>query len=439
MTVRTRTRREVLSGGLATLVAAPFFAQLAPRGARAQAGARRGARRLIVFFTPNGTVHRHWRPVARGGDFEFAPGSILEPLTPLRRHLVILDGIDFIGVSNHEGGMAAMLTGGTGGATEGASVDQYIAGALGGRDRFPSLELGVQTSAWGGTVQTRMVYRRAGEMVPPEDDPRALYRRLFGAARAAGGEPAAPDRALLRRRSVLDLLRGELRALAVRLPAEERPKLDAHLTALRQMETSLAADPAVESEGCPPVAPDVRDPGDNDAFPAAGRAQMDLLVAALACGQTRVASLQWAHTVAPQVFSWLGLGEGHHSLSHMSDDNAAGVAQFVAAERWFAEQFGYLIEKLQSLPEPGGDGTLFDHTLVVWCKELGDSRLHDCLSVPWILSGGASGGLRLGRYLRFDHAPHQKLLVAICHLMGLENPTFGDPSHGTGPLPEVVG
>jgi hypothetical protein len=426
----TPTRRQTL----AALVAAPFLAQLAPRAARGQT--RGGARRRVVVFTPNGTVHQHWRPRANGADFDFPAGSILEPLAPVRRDLVVLDGVDYVGVSNHEGGMAAMLTGGVGGATDGASIDQYVAAQIGGADRFPSLEIGVQTSAWGGTVQTRMSYRRAGEMVPPEDDPRALYRRLFGDARP---DAPAPDRALLRRRSVLDVLGGELRQLSARLPAAERPKLDAHLAALRRMETSLSTDPAMGRDGCPPAAPSVGSPGDNDQFPTVGKAQMDLLVAALACGQTRVASLQWAHTVAPQVFTWVGLGDGHHALSHMGDENAAGVAQFVTAERWFSEQFLYLVNKLKELPEPGGDGSLFDHTLVVWAKELGDSRLHDCLSVPWVLTGGASGGLRPGRYVRLDHAPHQKLLVSICHLMGLDNPTFGDPSHGTGPLAEVVG
>ncbi len=435
---RSPTRRQFVGGGLAALLAAPFVAQLAaPAKARAQG--RVGARRLVVVFTPNGTVHRHWRPVPRGGGFELAPGSILEPLAPVRDDLVVLDGVDYVGVSNHEGGMAAMLTGGAGGATQGASIDQYVAGVIGGDDRFPSLEIGVQTSAWGGSTQTRMSYRRAGEMVPPEDDPAALYRRLFGAARAAGGDPATPDRALLRRRSVIDHVRRELRALSRRLPSEERPKLDAHLASLRQMETSLSADPGLGRAGCPPAAPDLRGHLDNDRFPHVGEAQMDLLVAALACGQTRVTSLQWAHTIAPQVFSWTGTGEGHHALSHMADENVEGVRQFVAAERWFSAQMLALIEKLKALPEPGGEGTLFDHTLVVWAKEMGDSRLHDCQSVPWVLTGGASGALRRGRYVRLDHAPHQKLLVSICRLMGLDNPTFGDPSHGTGPLAEVVG
>ena len=103
-------------------------------------------------------------------------------------------------------------------------------------------------------------------------------------------------------------------------------------------------------------------------------------------------------------FGWLGIGEGHHSLSHIDDGNAAGIAQFVQAERWYAEQFSYLLDSLKATPDPEG-GTLFDSTLVVWCKELGDGRLHDCKSVPWVLAGGG-GSFPLGRYLSFGGAPH---------------------------------
>ena len=81
---------------------------------------------------------------------------------------------------------------------------------------------------------------------------------------------------------------------------------------------------------------------------------------------------------------------------------------------------------------------MLDNSLVVWCKEMGDGRLHDCLSVPFVLAGGAGGGLRTDRYMRFDHASHTRLLVTLCHAMGLDNPTFGDPARGTGPLPEVL-
>lgn len=432
--VETRFGRRTFAYGAAlAAVAAPFLA-LSRRDSHA--GTPRAARRLVVFFTPNGTVHRHWRPAVEGAGWSFPAGSILEPLAAVKRHLVVLDGVDFIGASNHEGGMAAMLTG-SGDATSvsmGMSVDQYIARAVGSTSRLASLELGVQTSAWGGNVQTRMSYAGPGRFVPPDDEPASVYRRLFASMAPA---PGMVDAMRSRRQSVLDLVRGDLRDLHSRVGADERRKLDAHLESLRRVEVSLSGPGAPTATCAAPTLAEV-DHRQNGNFPAVGRAQMELLLAALSCGATKVASIQWAHTVAPHVFSWLGSSEGHHALSHMGDGNAAGVADFVRSERWFAEQFAWLVGRLAELPEPGGAGSMLDHTLVVWSKEMGDSRLHDCLSVPFVLAGAAGGALATDRYLRLDHMPHQRLLVSICHAMGLDNPTFGDPARGAGPLPGLL-
>ncbi|MAQ17618.1 MAG: Tat (twin-arginine translocation) pathway signal sequence domain protein [Sandaracinus sp.] len=388
------------------------------------------ARRLVVFFTPNGTIHRQWRPSGGETDFRFPAGSILEPLAAQRERLVILDGLDFHGVSNHEGGMAAMLTGGggPGHVGEGASIDQFVARHIGGASPFASLELGVLTSAWGGNVQTRMSYARQGEHLPNADRPADVHRRVFGAV----VEPGAADDRLARRASILDLLQDEVADLRASAPRSEHAKLDAHLDALRRAETTLTS-PGVA--GCALDAPTLAlDPGANDAFPAVGRAQMDLLVAALACGQTRVASLQWSHTVGPVVFSWLGIAEGHHSLSHFDDANTAGVDAFVRAERWFAEQFAYLLQRLEDQPDPESGGSLLDSTLVLWAQELGDGRLHECRSVPWVLAGGPMRG---GRYLQLGGAPHQQVLTSVARALGVDTESYGDPSYGTGPLAEL--
>jgi hypothetical protein len=425
------SRREFGIGLGAMLLAAPFLSALAPpRRARAAAGGPT-ARRLILFFSPNGTVHAHRRPTGTGASFAFPAGSILEPLAPIREHLTLIDGLDFLGADNHEGGMKAMLTGGGsgGGESAGMSVDQLVATRLGGATRFPSLELGVQTSAWGGNAQTRMSYSGPGQFVPPDDDPASVYRRLWG---ELGGTPGEVDANLRRRRSVIDLAKHDLDRLRTAVGSEERAKLDQHLAALRQMEQGLGGGSGGTCTS--PVAPAPVAPYVNDQFPTVGRAQLDLLLAAVGCGLTNVASIQFAHTVAPQVFSWLGLGEGHHSLSHIGDDNQAGVAQFVAAERWFAEQFVYLVQRLAETPDPEGGGTLLDTSLVVWSKEMGDSRLHVCKDVPFVLAGKAGGYLAPPRYLKLAGESHQKLLVAISQAMGLTNQTFGDGSGGSGPL-----
>ena len=140
-------------GALGTALFSPFLRPLS-RSSSAQEGGG-FAKRVIVFFTPNGTVHSHWRPQGSGSSFSFAPGSILEPLAPFQDKLIVLDGIDFFDVANHEAGMANMLTGG-GGAntlTGGKSLDQYLAAQVGAGDKFPSLTLGVQSdSGWGAVT-----------------------------------------------------------------------------------------------------------------------------------------------------------------------------------------------------------------------------------------------------------------------------------------------
>lgn len=428
MTHIKTSRRNFTLGLGAALLAAPFVRWL---DNPVRANNTQTADRLVVFFTPNGTVHKHWRPSGTETQFHFPKGSILEPLAPYQSDLIVLDGIDFVGANNHEGGMRAMLTGGGGKSTEtgGMSLDQYVASQLTTKARFPSLEFGVQTSAWGGNSQTRMSYRGPSQYVPPNDSPVDMYKRLWG---DMASKPGQMDELVLRRRSILQVAKDDLRELRSRLGQEEAHKLDQHLQSIREVERSIQG-PSTCSKPAPIAAVS---PLKNELFPQVGKLQTDMMVKALACGQTRVASIQWSHTVGPPVFSWLGIKEGHHSLSHMPDSNAKGVADFVKAERWFAEQFAYLLKSLKNTPDPKG-GNLLDSTVVIWAKELGDGRLHTCKGVPFVVAG-KGGGLKTGRYLSFKGASHQKLLVSMCHAMGLKNNTFGDPMRSTGALPGLV-
>ena len=173
------------------------------------------------------------------------------------------------------------------------------------------------------------------------------------------------------------------------------------------------------------TAPALADPKSNDKFPDVGKLQMDILVAAAACDLSRVLSLQWTHTVSPTIFSWAGASEGHHELSHKDDGNTAGVAAFVKAERWVAEQFSAFLDKLKATPEADGSGSLLDTSTVVWVKELGDGRLHDFKAVPFVLAGAGNGYWKTGRYLKMTDVPHQKLLVALGRSMGITMDSFG--------------
>jgi hypothetical protein len=431
------SRRRVLTGAsslTAALVAAPFYKMLAhPKRARA-AGV---AKRIIFWFTPNGTVHSHWRPTGTGADYGFAPGSILEPLDAHKSNLLVLDGLNFdhYRASNHEGGMEHMLTGGGD-----PSLDQFLAAQIGGDTPFSSIELSVQTSAWGSGIQTRMSYNDAHQFVHPEDKPDAAFARIFGGGTATPdpgtGTPAA-DPAQIRRRSVLDLVKGELTALQRDLGADERDKLGAHLDALRTLEKRL--DGSVSISGCGDLAmPTIADSQSNDAFPMVGSLMSDILVNAAACDASRVLSMQWSHTVSPAIFSWASVGEGHHELSHKDDGNTQGVADFVKAERWLSEQFASFLDKLAAVQEADGSGSLLDTSTVVWVKELGDGRLHDFVSVPFVIAGGGNGYFSPGRYLKFNAEPHQKLLVSLAHSVGVELDSFGTTAT-TGPLAGLTG
>jgi hypothetical protein len=423
------TRRRLLGSLPAGLLALPFYRMLsAPKKAQA-AGT---AKRILFWFTPNGTVHSRYRPTGSGASFAFPAGSILEPLAAHKDSLLVLDGLDFERVrgGSHEGGMEHMLTGGGG-----PSLDQVLGQRLGTDTPFSSIELGVQTSAWGASVQTRMSYDDAHGYVHPEDDPASAYRRLFGGVAQTDGER---DAISTRRKSVLDLVHGELSGLKRDLGGEERSKLDAHLDALRSLERRLggAAGGAV---ACGTLeAPSLTDSRSNERFPDVGELQMDLLVAAAACDSSRVLSLQWTHTVSPTIFSWASVGEGHHELSHKDDGNTQGVEDFVAAERWLSEQFARFLDKLAATQEADGSGSLLDTSTVVWVKELGDGRLHDFKSVPFVIAGGGNGHFSSGRYLDFGGQPHQKLLVSLAHSVGVEIDHFG-VADITGPLSGLTG
>jgi len=400
-------RRDFLRCVSAGALTAPL-ASLTGRTARAAVSGP--AQRLLILFTPNGTIHEHWRPSGSEKDFSFASGTILEPLSDLRSDLLILDGMDFNTGDNHEGGMAAMLT--AGGLD---SIDQYIAREIGAESRFTSLELGVQTSAWGGNTQTRMAYN-SGNMVTPDDSPESVWSRLFG---GMGDEDL-----LARRLAVLDLTRSEINDLHGRLGAAERSRLDTHLDSLDSIERSLSG----SCEGV--ISPGSSSTTDNDVFPDTAAAQIDLAIQALACDATRVVSIQMSHTVGPVAFTWAGISEGHHTLSHASDTDSDSVDKFVACERWFAEQFAAIVQQLKETADPNTGAPLLDTTLVLWAKELGDGRLHTCVNVPWIMAGSGGGFFTPGRYLDLGGATHDAVLTSICQAFGLSNTTFGAGSAG---------
>lgn len=429
--VRFSRRRFTKALGAAAL-AAPFIGL---SGSRALAATNKQAKYLFIMATPNGTIPDRLGTMGSGASYSFAPGSIMEPLAPRKSDIITFRGLDFLDASNHEGGMRAMLTG-----NGPNSIDQVVAAQIGKETAFRSLELGVMTSAWGANVQTRMIYNN-GDYVHPDDSPASVYRRLFGSV--TGNDKEVEHNLFARRRSILDLAKKELSQLDKQAEAcggiAQRQKLAAHLSAIREVEDRLtkqaqgqgmSSNPTPGGACSPPTIGQVN-PSSNDDFPDIGQAQMALGVAALGCGLTKVVTLQWTHTVSPVTFTWLNQRTGHHDLSH------AMTQDYVDAERWFAQRFVDLMDLLAATPDPVDEGSLLDHTLVVWSQELGHGSNHVCKDVPFVI-GGASSVINKGQLISLNSAPHQRLLVTIGQAMGLPNRTFGVPQHTPGPIEGVL-
>jgi hypothetical protein len=445
MSLHRFSRRAALRGAFGATVGLPWLASLSPRGARA-AGATFPTR-FVVMFSPDGTIPGAWTPTGTETNFVLSP--ILQPLAPHQGDIVVVQGVDQQGGGGdgHQNGIGGMLTGqllnagpfaGAGSApagwANGPSVDQRIAEVIGTSTNLRSLELGVQVGAadnWG-----RMIYRAANQPLPPEDDPARVYATVFADLHA---DPAALAALRARRRSILDTVGAQYTRISARLGAADRARLDQHLMAVREIEDRLTTPFVPLTPACHDPAPPAAATTANDAFPAIGALQLDLLVMALACDITRVASLQWSRSVSQVRFTWLdpAVPEGHHDLSHRPDSDPDAVDKLTRINRWYAGQMAALMDKMKAIPE--GDGTLLDHTLILWCNELAIGNVHSRIDAPYVLGGGAGGGLRTGRFLRYPgDVPHNNLLVSILNAMGIPDQTFGKPDWCSGPLPGLV-
>lgn len=445
MNPKTFTRRQVVLGTGGVVMGLPFL----------EAMAAAPPRRFVVFNHPEGggkqvgTVDtlKEWRPgpgTPRTG-FELAP--LMAPLAPWKNKLIVTWGIDNASAGpapqNHSVSTNHILTGGSG-----TSIDQTIARKLGGTYRFASFELGVSVRTQGAgdpTKQTpaRVVYA-GGSPIPCLNDPRAAFSRLFsGGAAPVGTLPAAtsPDgtRLLAKRQSVVDAVKKQLETLARQVGSADRQRLDAHLTAVRQLEKELLQPPAPAGQPPPSVAVDCRSPrapagGD---LPAVTRQQIDVLVLALACRLTPVVSLQWSHTGCAETFPWLGPST---SDFHLWCHNDARSTQFLdhwrKATRWMAEQFAYLLGKMSQVDE--GGSTLLDNAAVVFVSSYGNAGTHDPRNVPFVIAGGAAGALRTGQFLEYRGVPHNRLLLSLAKAYGIDMPSYGDPRYGTAPLGEIL-
>lgn len=460
------SRRNLLRGGLAATAAVPLL-----NASRALSGNGAPPTRFVVIHTPNGTRNALFWPT--GTEKNFTLNQITKPLEPYKDKLVFLKGIKLndslqngalggtLG-SEHARGTGGMLTARplnagkdfvsfgntTSGWGSGQSLDQYLATKLAPPTKFKSLQLGVHVR--DTEVRARISYTASNQPVPPREDPKDVFATLFGTGSGtspttSGMTDPAVARVWAQRKSVLDSSISETQRLMSLVGADDRVKLDAHLTAMRDVEQRLVGAPdagngAGPGNACSPPTLAAADLGIDDQYLQAGKNQMDLAAAALACDQTRILTLQWSYSESEHLFQFLKVNNAavngnHHAISHDFASSGTNYLAYNAIQTWYAEQVGYFLGKLDSYQE--GERTLLDNTILLWATEIGESTQHDLTLMPYVLAGSAGGAIRTGRYLDFASArkDNNQLLVSIAHAMGASDlDTFGDASGAKGPL-----
>jgi hypothetical protein len=304
------------------------------------------------------------------------------------------------------------------GWASGISIDQEIRNFFQSKEetrtRFGSLEFGVgvtdRADPW-----TRMSYAGPNKPVAPISDPYQMYQKLYGQLK---------DKESLQ--SVLDDVRDDLKKVRKLISAEDRRLLEDHEALVRQMEKEISdADRQKLRVSPPSLEEGVADQNDN--VPRLSRMQVDLLVNSFVNDMARVATLQYTKSVGQARMKWLEVSNGHHELSHEPDKNEEAVAKLVKINQWFAGELNYLLQKLAATPEPGGEGSLLDNTLVVWTNELGKGNSHTLDNIPFLLVGGGFG-FQMGRSVKLEKVPHNRLHLALAHAVGHRIETFGKPA-----------
>lgn len=454
------TRRNLLRGALAATATVPLLE------ATRAVGQSQAPRRFVTMAYPNGTRTSLFWPSGSGADYTL--NTLTAPLAGLESKLTFLKGIRLndalqngalggtVGSEHARGTQmltARPLKSGrdfvsfgntTSGWGTGQSLDQLLAERLAPPTTFKSLQVGVHVR--DAEVRARISYAGPEQPLPPREDPADVFAALFGNAATddSSTAPAALERLRAQRRSLFDLTKLETERLAGLVGMEDRQRLEAHLDAVRSIEQRLSSLPSDAegsggTTGCErPTLTEV-DLQDDGQYVDAGRLQMDLVVAALACDQTRFVTFQWSYAESEHLFQFLGLQGNHHAISHDFSQSGPGYDAYNAIQIWHAEQFAYFLAKLDSYQE--GDGTLLDNSLVLWATEIGESTQHALTTMPYVLAGSAGGRIQAGRLVDYGNQQRDsnQMLVSIAQAMGAEDVTeFGDPSGATGPLSDLV-
>ncbi|MSU41015.1 MAG: DUF1552 domain-containing protein [Pedosphaera sp.] len=438
--------RRTFLRGLGTAMALPMLEAMLPARALA-AGSAKFPTRMAFIYIPNGVVQNQWTPKQEGDSFQLP--RILEPLAAHKDDLLVMSGLahdkaraNGDGPGDHARANATFLTGCQARKTSGSniragvSVDQVCVQQMKEKTRLPSLELssdgprmsGNCDSGYSCAYQFNLAWRNDTTPLPPESNPALVFERMF-----SNGNKPQEDESRKRRReqqkSLLDFVREDAQQLEKKLGYTDKRKLDEYLTAIREMELRLevmAKSPVQLPSGYSVPTGKPKDFGDH------ARLMFDMMALAFQTDSTRVASYLLAHDGDNRSYPHLSVREGHHSLSHHRN-SPEKLEMLARINRYHCTLLAHFLERLKTIKE--GDGTLLDHTMIVYGGAIGDGDRHSHHDLPVIVAGKANGNIRTGRHVRYSKdTPMSNLFLSMLDIMGTPTQRLGD---STGLLKEL--
>jgi len=438
---RKHLSRRTFLRGTGAVIALPFLDAMAPAQTPVRRTAAAPKTRFAGFYVPHGATMDKWTPATQGTGFEFT--EILKPLEPFRGHVNIVSGLahpyvagaggaDVSAGANHTRAAAVFLTGA---APErgpqahlGVSIDQVAAKHIGQDTPLPSLELSIEEAVLACEATFSCAYRNSiswkspTDPLPMQNNPRLVFEKLFGDGSSSAERRARRSES----QSLLDSVGSQVVSLQHDLAPADRRRLTQYLDDVREVERRIQrAEASVRDDLELPELPT----GVPSTFQEHLKLLMDLQVIAFQAEITRVSTLMFARELSTAVFPETTIRDPFHNLSHHSNDRG-NMDRFAQLNAYHLTKFAYFLEKLKSIPD--GDGTLLDHSLVLYGSSLSDGNQHNFSPLPIVLAGGASGQLQGGRHLQFPKDTRMSnLLAALLNKLDVPTETFGD---GTGVL-----
>jgi len=435
ITKKHLSRRTVLRG-LGTAISLPLLDAMIPASTAWAATAAKPTPRMGFIYFPHGAIMSNWSPKETGSDYTISP--ILKPLEPFRSKMTIVSGLRNKGgeSSDPHGIMAGTWLSCYGvkgrDGDKGVTADQLAARHFGDNTPLKSLELsgegggtacgtGAVGCGFGGTV----AFRTPTQPLPMEDNPRKVFYQLFGQ-----GDTNSERKAIMQETgSILDYVRDQGAALQKRVSAADRSLVSDYLDSVREVETrvqKLATSDSAKMDL--PNAPQ----GVPEDFGQLLDLQFDMIALAWQANMTRVSTFMMAKEVSMRTYPNLQITDAFHPLSHHQNDPDK-IAKLVRIQNWHTQAFAKFVKKLSAMPD--GDGTVLDHSIVLFGSNMSNSDLHNNDPLPNVVLGGGYGRIKGGQHLKFPQdTPHANLLLTLLDRAGVPVESLGN---STGKFAEV--